>query len=104
VFRGPREIALSYVDPYVDFTGRVMAYGVADLRRLMGGYDWRLSDRNLRAVEQALIHHPHRPIRSSDARIERLRRKYVAYREAHNDRKPIFYDRSRWTPIPREFR
>jgi hypothetical protein len=103
VFRRPRDLALSYVDPYVDFTGRVTAYGLVDLRELMGRYDWRLSPRNLWAVEQALIELPHRPIRSSTTRIERLRRKYVAYRRSHNDRKPIFYDRSRWTPIPDEF-
>src|SRR6266545_5384152 len=42
VFRTPRALALSYVDEYVDFTGGIKAYGVADLRAL-GGYDWRLS-------------------------------------------------------------
>ena len=44
VFATPRALALSYVDPYVDFTGRVTGYAVVDLR-VMGGYDWRLSDR-----------------------------------------------------------
>lgn len=103
VFRRPRDLALSYLDPYIDFTGRVRAYGVTDLRALMNGYDWRLSRRNLWAVEQALIDLPHRRIRSSDVRAERLRRKYRAFREQYPDRKPLFYDRSRWTPIPREF-
>lgn len=102
-FRGPRQLALSYVEPYVDFTGRVLAYGLADLRTLMGTYDWRLSARNLWAVEQALIDLPHRPLRTADARIDRLRRKYIAYRETHDDRKPIYYDRRRWTPIPEVF-
>lgn len=102
-YRGPRELASSYVDAYVDYTGRVMAYGVVDLDTLMGGYDWRLSTRNLWAVEQALVELEHRPIRTSNARIERLRRRYVAYRRDHGDRKPIYYDRRRWTPIPEEF-
>ena len=55
VFRTARALALSYVDPYVDFTGAVKAYAVVDLRELMGRYDWRLSPRNLWKVEQALI-------------------------------------------------
>ena len=42
VFATPRALALSYVDPYVDLTGRVTAYAVVDLR-VMGTYDWRLS-------------------------------------------------------------
>ncbi len=32
VFATPRALALSYVDPYVDFTGRVTGYAVVDLR------------------------------------------------------------------------
>ena len=75
VFPSPRALALSYVDPYVDFTGRVTGYAVVDLR-VMGGYDWRLSDRNVWKVERMLLDAPHRPIRSSDARIDRLRRRY----------------------------
>jgi hypothetical protein len=103
VFRRPRDLALSYVDEYIDLTGGIRGYGVADLRTLMGSYDWRLSSKNLWAVEQALIVLPHRAIRSDQARIDRLRRKYRAYLDAHG-RKPIYYDRSRWTPIPASFR
>jgi hypothetical protein len=100
VFRTARDLALSYVDPYVDFTGAVKAYAVVDLRELMGRYDWRLSTRNLWKVEQALIDWPHRPIRSSPARIERLREKYRAFYERHG-KKPLFYSgRERWTPLP----
>jgi hypothetical protein len=101
VFRTARALALSYVDPYVDFTGAVKAYAVVDLRELMGRYDWRLSPRNLWKVEQALIDHPHRPIRSSPARIERLREKYRAFVERHG-KKPLFYSgREHWTPLPK---
>ena len=41
VFATPRALALSYVDPYVDFTGRVTGYAVVDLPKMMGDYDWR---------------------------------------------------------------
>jgi hypothetical protein len=101
VFKTARALALSYVDPYVDLTGAVKAYAVVDLRELMESYDWRLSPRNLWKVEQALIDYPHRPIRSSAARIARLREKYRAFVERHG-RKPLFYTgRERWTPLPK---
>ena len=101
VFATPRALALSYVDPYVDFTGRITGYAVVDLR-VMGDYDWRLSERNVWAVERMLLNVPHRPIRSSDLRIERLRRKYCAFRSAHGDRKPLFYKRrDRWSELPK---
>lgn len=102
VFRTARALALSYVDPYVDFTGRLTGYGVFDLRTLMGDYDWRLSDRNIWKVEQALLDAPHRPIRSADARINRLRRWYREYRATHG-RKPVEYQgREHWTELPGE--
>ncbi len=99
VFTSPRALALSYVEPYVDFTGRVTGYAVIDLR-VMGGYDWRLSDRNVWKVERMLLDAPHRTIRSSDARIDRLRRRYRAFYEEFG-RKPLYYSRrERWTEIP----
>jgi hypothetical protein len=104
VFRTARALALSYVEPYVDFTGRITAYAVVDLRDLMGAYDWRLSIRNVWKVERALLEYPHKPIRSSDQRIDRLREWYRAFRREFPDRKPVDYrDRHTWTELPREF-
>jgi hypothetical protein len=102
VFRSTRELALSYFEPYVDFTGCLKAYGVADLRDL-GGYDWRLSDGNVWKVERFLLDLPHRPIRYSQARVDRLRMRYFRYRREHGGRKPVYYDRRAWTPIPSGF-
>jgi hypothetical protein len=103
VFATPRALALSYVDPYIDFTGRITGYTVADLRQL-GNYDWRLSPGNVWKVERMLLQLPHRPIRSSDARIDRLRKRYREYR-ARYGRKPVYYPRmDRWTELPAEFR
>jgi hypothetical protein len=102
VFRTARDLALSYVDSYIDFTGRITGYAVVDLR-VMGTYDWRLADGNVWAVERMLLNLPHRPIRSSDRRIDALRARYRAYR-AKFGRKPIYYaGRHKWTPIPKEF-
>lgn len=104
VFATPRALALSYFDPYVDLTGRITGYAVVNLDDLMGDYDWRLSTGNVWKVERALLDCPHRPIRSSDARVERLRARYRAFLEEHPGRKPVFYrGRERWTALPGAF-
>lgn len=100
VFRTARDLALSYVEPYVDFTGRITGYAVVDLRTL-GEYDWRLSERNVWKVERLLLEYPHRPIRSSDARIDRLRARYFAFKRGHPGEKPVDYaGRENWTELP----
>jgi hypothetical protein len=103
VFRTARDLALSYVDGYIDFTGRITGYAVVDLRSL-GRYDWRLADTNVWKVERLLLDYPHRRIASSNARIDRLRARYRAFRTQYPDRKPIYYDRMEtWTELPEEF-
>src|SRR5207248_10435930 len=105
VFATPRALALSYFDPYIDFTGRLTGYAVVDLAQAMGGYDWRLSDGNVWKVERVLLDYPHRTIHSSNARVNALRKRYRAYRAEHPGQKPVFYPRrNRWTPLPAEFR
>lgn len=103
VFATARALALSYADPYIDFTGRVKGYAVVDLRRL-GTYNWRLSDRNVWKVERVLLDYPHRRIRSSAPRVARLRAWYRRFRTQYPGLKPLAYrGRERWTDIPREF-
>lgn len=102
VFPTLRQLALTYVDPYIDKTGCVKAYGAVDLR-VLDPYDWRLSDGNVWKVERQLFEIPHRPIRVSRVRVSRLRRRYFAFLEAHGGRKPVYYDRRTWTPIPDYF-
>lgn len=103
VFATPRALALSYVDPYIDLTGRVSGYAVVDLR-VMGNYDWRRADTNVWKVERMLLDHPHRAIRSSDRYVDRLRARYRAFREAYPRRKPVLYrGRETWTELPPEF-
>ena len=102
VFRTPRALALSYVEPYVDYDGRITGYTVVNLATLLGRYDWRLSDRSVWKAERVLLEAPHRPIASSDARIDRLRRHYVAFRAQHGGRKPLYYrDRHTWSELPK---
>ena len=104
VFATPRALARSYMDPYVDFTGRVTGYVVVNIADLMGDYDWRLAAGNVWKVERVLLDHPHRPLGSSDQRVDRLRARYRVFRAAFPGRKPVFYrGRERWTPLPGEF-
>jgi hypothetical protein len=104
LFATPQALARSYMDPYIDFTGRVTGYAVVNIAELMGDYDWRLSDSNVWKVERVLLDYPHRALHSSDQRVKRLRARYRAYRDAHPGRKPVFYrGRDRWTPLPDEF-
>jgi hypothetical protein len=100
----PRALAQSYFESYVDYTGCIKAYGVVDLR-VLAPYDWRLSARNVWKVEEMLREWPHRALVYSARRVERLRRKYKAFREQH-DYKPWKYyaGRVRWTALPPEFR
>jgi hypothetical protein len=104
VFATPRELATSYLDAYVDMTGRIKAFALVDLR-VMNGYDWRLSDRNVWKVERMLLDTRHQPLAMTESRYRDLRRRYLAFKERFPHRKPLFYEgRDAWTPIPQHFR
>ncbi len=98
VFRSLRALALSYFEPYIDTSGCVRAYGAVDLR-VLGGYNWRLSPKNVWAVAQLLYDIPHRPIRSSERRVDRLRATYYKFRREHPGWKPVYYDQSKWSVV-----
>ena len=89
VFATPRALALSYVDPYIDSTGRVTGYAVIDLR-MLGEYDWRFADTNVWKVERILLDYPHRAIAISDRRVDRLRQRYLRFRRQFPGAKPLF--------------
>jgi hypothetical protein len=82
VFKTLRQLAWSYFDTYVDHTGRITGYGLGDLYEL-GNYDWRFSPKNVWKVERYLQEIPHREIRSSDRRYERLLTRYKTFRRKH---------------------
>lgn len=103
-FKSLRQLAMSYYDAYVDYTGRLRGFGVVNLQEAMGTYDWRLTEKNVWAVEQMLIDLPHKKIKSSDRRYRQLLKRYKEYRRTHDDRKPIYYrGRDKWEPLPEEF-
>jgi hypothetical protein len=103
VFATPRALAASYLDTYVDLTGRIKAFALVDLR-VLDGYNWRLSDNNVWKVERMLLDTRHDPLGMSDPRFQDFRRRYREFKAKYPDRKPLFYEgRCRWTPIPRHF-
>jgi hypothetical protein len=96
VFRSVRDLALSYFDPFVDFSGRLKGYGLTNLYEL-GNYDWRFSPRKMTKIETHLRAMPHKPVHSSDARYKRLLARYHQYKKRYPNRSPSYYDnRSTW--------
>ena len=94
LFRSLRDLTWSYFDPYVDFSGRIKGYGVTSLYDL-GNYDWRFSPRKMTKIEDHLRAIPHRKLRSSDRRYERLLARYHQYKKRYPDRSPSYYDNRR---------
>lgn len=104
-FRTPHALARSYYDGYVDYTGRLKGFGVANLVEALPDYDWRLTTKNAWKVEQMLIDWPHRKIKTSIRRYRLLLKNYKAYRASHHDRKPIYYKgKDKWEPLPQELK
>jgi len=91
VFRSIRDLVWSYFDTYVDFTGRIKGYGVTSLYEL-GNYDWRFSPRKMTKIEDHLRAIPHKKLRSSNKRYEKLLARYHAYKKRYPDRSPVYYD------------
>ncbi|MGQ0796458.1 MAG: hypothetical protein ACT4OI_01135 [Methanobacteriota archaeon] len=95
MFRTVRDLVYSYVDPFVDRTGRIDGYGILDLRTLRT--DWRLSDGNVWSIERGLIEMPHTRVRTSDRRYRRWHERYLRYKVRFPDRRPVYYPaRHRW--------
>jgi hypothetical protein len=96
VFRRVRDLVYSYVDPYVDGSGRIVGYAVVHLDELTR-VDWRLAQTNVPSVERALVERAHVPLRTSDRRYRRALERYRSFRARHPDRPADDYpDRHRW--------
>ncbi len=79
VFSSITALVRSYMDPYVDGSGRVIAYGVAQLDVLTPA-NWRFSTRSVWRVERALIDMPHYPLLTGEARYTRSLRRYTVFK------------------------
>ena len=97
VFKTLRALVDSYFEPYIDYEGRIVGYGVGDLRDLRG-CDWRLSAWNVWKVERYFVEMDHRPFHGSDRRYQHWYERYCAYKRRFPDRKPLYYaNRRSWT-------
>ncbi len=74
IFDSPREVAKSYIDPYVDLSGRIKAYAVCNLNEVKS--DWRYSKRNVWKTEQFLIDYPHKKLNCSNTHYKKLLERY----------------------------
>jgi hypothetical protein len=96
IFRTIRDLVMSYVDPYIDGVARVVGYGVADLRTLVK-CDWRLSAKNVKEVERALIKMPHKPLKTSDRNYQIILQQFQEFRQKHPGEPVTFYsNRHTW--------
>lgn len=96
VFRRLRDLAWSYFDTYIDYSGRITGYGLANLYDL-GNYDWRFSAKQIWKVENHLREIPHRSIRSSDRRYEGWHTRYKEFKKQHPNESPVYYEnRKQW--------
>ena len=91
VFRRLRDLAWSYFDTYIDYSGRITGYGLGNLYDL-GNYDWRFSARNVWKVEDYLREIPHRSIVSSNRRYEQWHVRYKEFKKEHPNKSPVYYD------------
>jgi hypothetical protein len=96
VFRNLRQLVWSYFDPYIDFSGRLKGYGLANLYDL-GKYDWRFSSSNMHKIENHLRAIPHRKLRSSDRRYKYFFERFKRFKKRYPDKSPAYFERrERW--------
>lgn len=76
VFRSPRDLALSYYEPYIDKSGCITGYQVVNLDRSMA--NWRSSKKNVWKVEQFLIDLKHVSIKFNKKRYQKIQSRYLA--------------------------
>lgn len=74
-YRSLRDLVWSYYDPYVDKSGKITGYRLANLDDT--GADWRASKKNIWKVDKYLVGLKHKPLTSSAARYKKLLRDYL---------------------------
>jgi hypothetical protein len=76
VFRSIRALAHSYYEPYIDKTGRITAYQLANLDDSKA--DWRYSKKGVWKAEDYLLEMKHVKVKRSNKRFLEIRKKYLA--------------------------
>ncbi len=86
VFRSLRDMVWSYFDAYIDKTGRITAYQLANLNDVDS--DWRMSAKSVWKVEQYLSTIKHIKLMSSEKRYRKWYQRYL--------REGVFPKKSWW--------
>lgn len=74
-YRSLRALVQSYIEPFIDKTGRIVGYQLANLDDTKT--DWRFSKRNLWKAEKYLVDLPHKKLMSSDSKYKKLHKRYL---------------------------
>lgn len=74
IFKTPKALAASYIDPFIDLTGRITAYAVVSLDECNA--NWRTSPRNVWKLEKFLIKVPHKKLNCSDKHYNKILTQY----------------------------
>jgi hypothetical protein len=75
IYRSLRDLAWSYFDPYVDRTGRILAYQIAHLDDTKA--NWRTSPRNVWKAENYLLKIKHIKLKASASRYRKILRNFL---------------------------
>jgi len=75
VFRSIRDLMWSYFDAYIDGSGRIKAYELVHLDDTKA--HWRFSKRNVWKAQNYLLELPHRRLKTSKDRYQRMKRRYL---------------------------
>lgn len=76
-FRSIRTLVQSYVEPFIDKTGRITGYQIANLDDTRS--NWRYSKRNLWKAEKYLLDLPHKKFYSSDSVYRKIHTRYIVH-------------------------
>lgn len=75
IFRSLRALILSYVEPYVDDSGRIKAYQLANLDDCKA--DWRSSRKNVWKAENYLLEIKHIKLKTSNKKYHELKKRFL---------------------------
>lgn len=74
-FRTIKALVRSYVDTFIDKTGRLTGYHVVNLNEIAS--DWRFSSRNVWKVDRVIVTTRYQKIKTSRARFLKLKKRYL---------------------------
>jgi hypothetical protein len=75
IFKTLRQLAVSYYEPYIDKTGCIVGYQIANLDD--GKADWRFSKKNVWKLEKFLIDIRHEKIKFNKRRYKKIHENYL---------------------------